>query len=108
MAVIHVNDSNFANEIKTGIVLVDFWASWCGPCKMFSPVFESASDKISNIKFLKFEIDDSITSKRIPATYDIRSIPSIVAFKDGNLIETRTGFMDLETLEEWVKELKSK
>lgn len=104
MAVKHANDANFAEMVKDGISLVDFWAAWCGPCRMFSPIFESVSDKISDVNFVKFEIDES--NRRIPAQYGIRSIPSVMAFHNGELIEARTGLMDAETLTDWISELK--
>lgn len=104
MALEHANDSNFTDKVASGITLVDFWASWCGPCQMFGPIFEAASEKIKDVNFVKFEIDDA--NRRVPATYGIRSIPSILAFKDGELIEARTGVMDLETVEDWIISLK--
>lgn len=104
MALEHANDANFSDKIATGITLVDFWASWCGPCQMFGPIFEATSAKVADANFLKFEIDES--NRRIPAQYGIRSIPSVLAFKDGELVEARTGVMDGETLEAWVAEIK--
>jgi len=104
MALIHLNDSNFDAAIMGGITIVDFWAEWCGPCRMFGPAFEAVSNKIEGIKFGKFEIDES--NRRTPAKYGIRSIPSILAFKDGELVEARTGLMQEEDFEEWVRGIK--
>ena len=104
MALEHANDSNFDTLTKNGITLVDFWASWCGPCRMFGPIFESVSNQIPDVNFVKFEIDES--NRRAPAKYGIRSIPSVLAFKNGELVEARTGLMDAETLTDWINELK--
>lgn len=104
MALEHANDSNFDTLTKNGITLVDFWASWCGPCRMFGPIFESVSNQIPDVNFVKFEIDE--LNRRAPAKYGIRSIPSVLAFKNGELVEARTGLMDAETLTDWINELK--
>ena len=104
MAITHATDATIDTLIGAGITLVDFWASWCGPCRMFGPIFESVSDQTSDAKFVKFEIDES--NRRTPAKYGIRSIPSVLAFKNGELVEARTGLMDEETLLSWIQELK--
>ncbi len=104
MALEHANDANFTEMLGNGLTLVDFWASWCGPCRMFGPIFESVSEQMPDVKFVKFEIDES--NRRMPAKYGIRSIPSILAFKNGELAEARTGLMDAETFMDWIKELK--
>ena len=104
MVLQHINDASFSDKVAKGITLVDFWASWCGPCQMFGPTFESASEKITGVNFLKFEIDES--NRRTPAKYGVRSIPSVLAFKDGELVESRTGVMDFDTIKEWISELK--
>ncbi len=104
MALKHANDETFDSMVASGLTLVDFWATWCGPCQMFGPIFESASEKKPDVNFVKFEIDE--TNRRTPAKFGIRSIPSVLAFKDGEIIEARTGLMDEETLIQWIEELK--
>ena len=104
MALKHADDNTFDSLVSDGLTLVDFWASWCGPCQMFGPIFESVSEKETDVNFVKFEIDE--TNRRTPAKFGIRSIPSVLAFKNGELREARTGLMDQETLTLWIKELK--
>ena len=104
MALQHATDETFDSFVKDGLTLVDFWASWCGPCQMFGPIFEEVSDMEPDVHFVKFEIDD--VNRRTPAKFGIRSIPSVLAFKNGELKEARTGLMDHETLTQWIKELQ--
>lgn len=105
MALKHANDETFESMIGGELTLVDFWATWCGPCQMFGPIFESVSDDITDVNFVKFEIDE--VNRRTPAKFGIRSIPSVLAFKNGELKEARTGLMDAETLTQWIDELKA-
>ena len=104
MSLKHANDETFESMLGDGLTLVDFWAAWCGPCQMFGPIFEDVSEMTPDVNFVKFEIDD--TNRRIPAKFGIRSIPSVLAFQNGELKEARTGLMDAETLTQWIKELK--
>ncbi|MCL2538672.1 MAG: thioredoxin domain-containing protein [Alphaproteobacteria bacterium] len=103
MSILHLNDTDFADAVKSGVTLVDFWADWCGPCRMFGPVFEAAALIHTNIKFAKFEVGPA--NKEIPAKYGIRSIPSVLAFRDGELISAKTGLMQPADMEQWIAEI---
>jgi len=105
MALQHAQDETFDSMVANGLTLVDFWAAWCGPCQMFGPIFENVSDDEKDVNFVKFEINEG--NRRTPAKFGIRSIPSVLAFKNGELKEARTGLMDEETLKQWIKELKA-
>ncbi len=104
MAVKHATDENFTEMIGGALTLVDFWAPWCGPCRMFGPIFEATSEDMGDVNFVKFEVSD--TNNRTPARFGIRGIPSVLAFKNGELVEARSGLMDQDTLTDWIMELK--
>ena len=91
-----------ANTDKT--VFCDFWASWCGPCRMLAPVFEDVSDKYENdAVFVKMDIDEE-DSESAAVKYGITSIPNIIAFKNGQPVANNLGFVPQERLESFVKE----
>ena len=104
MALEHLNDSNFESAIANGVTIVDFWAQWCPPCMAFGPIFNAVAEKIPDVKFAKFEVVP--TERETPGKYGIRSIPSIMAFKDGELIEAKVGLMQPSEFEEWVIGIK--
>ena len=87
-----VNDANFNEEIANSdnIVVVDFWAPWCGPCKMLSPVIEELANEMgTNVKFAKINVDESPI---IASTYKISSIPTVMVFNKDSVKETLVGF----------------
>ncbi len=84
-----VNVKNFDEVIKSGNVLVDCYAPWCGPCRMLGPVIEEVAKEVNNYKFYKLNVDDA---EDIAMRYGIMSIPTILIFKDGNLVNTSVGF----------------
>ena len=101
--IISSNDSNFENDVlKSDIpVVIDFWAEWCGPCKLLLPVFEELSEKYKGkIKFVKFNIDDS---PEVPSKYGVRGIPNLIMFKDGKNVDSKVGAIPKNALEEWLE-----
>lgn len=97
--VIHLSEETFKTEVTaegTGIVLVDFWASWCGPCKMLGPILDEVSDEVT-AKITKVNVDDY---PNIAADYGIRSIPTMIIFKDGEKVEQLIGLMQKGAIKE--------
>ena len=87
-----INDNEFQNEVlnSKGLVLVDFWAEWCGPCKMIAPIFEEVAGELTNAKFVKANVDEC---PNLAGKYRVASIPTIMVFKNGEPIDTLVGFM---------------
>ena len=91
---------DFDTIISEGKVVVDFFANWCGPCKMLAPVLEEVSNEHADIKFLKVDTDEfSILAQR----YGIMSIPTVKVFENGKETKSNVGFMDKDTLEDFIK-----
>ncbi|QDX00979.1 thioredoxin [Staphylococcus chromogenes] len=96
MALIEVNDSNFDEQINKGVKLVDFWATWCGPCKMIAPVLEDlAADYGGKADVLKLDVDQN---QATAAKYEVMSIPTLIVFKDGEAVDKVVGFQPKENL----------
>ena len=101
MSVIKVTDKNFQKEVmgcETPVV-VDFWADWCGPCKMIAPVVEEISEIHKEITFCKVNVDDE---PAIAAAYGIVSIPTLIKFKGGKEADRSVGYAGKEMLEAWI------
>lgn len=101
MEIIHATEENFNDVINDDIVLVDFFASWCGPCRMLAPILEEISEDRDSIKIVKVDVDEC---NSLAKTYGIMSIPTLLLFKNGNLIRKTTGFMPKEQLLSWIEE----
>ena len=96
----HLNNSNeFENEVKEGLVIVDFYADWCGPCQMLAPVLEDL-EKETSIKIVKINVDEIPDLAR---QFRIMSIPTLMLFKDGKFTKKELGYMPIERLREFIK-----
>lgn len=104
MATVRLSEENF-EEVMAGseIVLVDFWASWCGPCRMFAPVFADASEKHRDVVFGKV---DTESEQQLAGQFGIMSIPTLMAFRDQVLLYSQPGALPASSLEELISKLK--
>ena len=98
MSVVNLNEKNFEEEVLKSdkVVLIDFWASWCGPCKMMSPVVDELAEELGDtVKVCKLNIDEE---QSLALKYNVMSIPTFIAFKDGKEIGRTVGVQDKEEL----------
>jgi thioredoxin 1 len=102
MAIVQGTDQNFSQEISEGLVLVDFWAAWCGPCKMIAPVLEELdADMNGKVKIVKVDVD---ANQGTASQYGIMSIPTLLLMKDGETVDKVVGFRPKEALAELVNQ----
>ncbi|WP_096435994.1 thioredoxin [Alteribacter populi] len=98
MAIKNVTDKNFAEETGQGLVLADFWAPWCGPCKMIAPVLEELDGEMSDkAQIVKLDVDEN---QETASKYGVMSIPTLLLFKDGEVVDQVVGFQPKEALVE--------
>lgn len=104
MSIKQLNEGNFSKEIEKGITLVDFFAEWCGPCKMLGPILEEVSDEMKDeANFGKIDIEKEV---KLATQFQVTSVPTIVLFKDGQEVDRIVGLKDAKALKEFIKKAK--
>ena len=104
MSTIELTKETFEETVtEPGITLVDWWASWCGPCRMFAPVFQAASEEHADVRFGKIDTEDQ---QELAAAAQITSIPTLMAFRDGILVFSQPGALPAPALEQVIKAVR--
>ena len=103
MKVINANEFKELVIESNGLKVVDFYADWCGPCRMLGPVLEDLAEEMKDVEFYKINVDND---REIALDYQVSSIPTLLLFKDKDLVDTKIGFAPKDALVEWIKSFK--
>ncbi|HZY29422.1 MAG TPA: thioredoxin [Jiangellaceae bacterium] len=104
MATVTMTRTNHDETVVDGIVLIDFWAGWCGPCVRFAPVFEKASEQHADVTFAKVDTEDQ---RELSAMYGVRSIPTLVIYRDGIPVFSQPGAIPPAVLEDLIGQVRA-
>jgi thioredoxin 1 len=105
MPTVTLTTENFKDHVeRPGILVIDWWATWCGPCRAFAPIYEKASDKYNDVVFGKIDTD---AEQDLAATFEIRSIPTLMVFRDQVLVFARPGMIPGAALDDLIDKVKA-
>lgn len=105
MATVELTGKNFQEYVeKPGILVIDWWATWCGPCRAFAPIYEKASDKYTDVVFGKIDTD---AEQELAMTFEIRSIPTLMIFREQVLVFARPGMIPGAALDDLIEKVKA-